>query len=122
MKKDSKPTQFSKDTPIILLLILDGALMLAGMLSVFFRLRPNDFRIPVQYVVYDGTVLQSGNWYSLYALIIFLLVGGGITIYIAHKLYKANRYFTIAALASYAVVGLFALLSINALLSLVQRV
>lgn len=122
MKKDSAPTQFSKDTSVVLLLIIDGLLMLAATLSVLLRLRPNDFRIPVQYIVYDGTVVQSGNWYSLYALAIFVLVGGGITIYLAHKLYKANRYFTMATLAAYAVVCIFSLFSINALLTLVQRV
>ena len=122
MKKDSKPQQFSRDTSVVLLLILNGALMLAAILSVLLRLRPNDFRIPVQYIVYDGTVVQSGNWYSLYALIIFVLAGGGITIYLARKLYAANRYFTLATLAVYAVVGVFSLFSINALLSLVQRV
>jgi hypothetical protein len=122
MKKDANPQQFSKDTPVVLLLILNGALVMVSILSVLLRLRPNDFKVPIQYIVYNGTVVQSGNWYSLIGFVLFLIAGAALTFVMAHRLYKANRFFTMAVLASYTMVGVFALLTINALLSLVERV
>ncbi len=122
MKKKELPTKFSKDTPVVLLLSANVILMVLSTISVLFRLRPNDFKIPVQYIVYDGTIVQSGNWYSLYGFLLFVVVGGGMTFYLAHRAYKANRLFSLATLSLYLVVSIYTLLTINALLSLVERV
>ena len=122
MKKKELPTKFSKDTSVVLLLSANIVLMLLSSISVIFRLRPNDFKIPVQYIVYDGTIVQSGNWYSLYGFLFFILAGGAITIFLAHRVYKANRLFTLAVLSVYLMVSVYSLLTINALLSLVERV
>lgn len=122
MKESSKQVDFSKDRPTVFLVVVNLGLMLATVLSVIIRLRPNDFKIPVQYIVYNGTVVQSGNWYSLYSWVLFILAGGAATIFLAHRLYKAHKYFSSVTLALYAVVALYAFFSVNALLSLVERV
>jgi len=122
MKKKELPTKFSKDTPVVLLLTVNVILMLISSTSVIFRLRPNDFKIPIQYIVYDGTIVQSGNWFSLYGFLLFILAGGVMTIFLAHRIYKANRLFSIAVLSVYLVLSVYSLLTINALLSLVERV
>lgn len=122
MKKKEQPTKFSKDTPIVLLLAANVILMVASVVSVLFRLRPSDFKVPIQYIVYDGTVVQSGNWYSLYGFLLFIVVGGGMTFYLAHRVYKSNRLYSLATLAAYLVVSIYSLMTINALLSLVERV
>lgn len=120
--EDAKEIPFSKDYPMVILVLINSLLMLIGTLSVVLRLRPNDFKVPVQYIVHDGTIVQSGNWFSLYSLVFFILGGGIITVILASKLHKANRLFAVATLAIYTFVAVFSILAINALLGLVEKV
>lgn len=122
MKEQTKANSFSKDRVLMLLGAVNIGLIVATVLSVFVRLRPSDFKIPVQYIVYDGTVVQTGNWFSLYSLVLFSAVGGAISLFLAHRLYKSNRHFALAIMVVYSVLAVFSLLSINALLGLVERV
>lgn len=91
-------------------------------LSVVIRLRSNDFKVPVQYVVNDGAVLQTSNWFSLYSLALFSVFTCIAVIFLSHTLYKGNRMFAIGMLAIYVVVSLITLFATNALLGLVGRV
>lgn len=120
--KEPKVTTFSKDRTIVLITVLNIGLIAASVISVVFRLRPNDLKIPVQYIVYDGSIVQTGNWFSLYSLAFFMIAGGIITTLLAKKMYAAHKSFAVATLAAYTCVALFSLLSINALLGLVERV
>ncbi len=122
MKQEVKNPPFSKDRPVVLLVVANAGLILATFFSVILRLRPNDFKIPIQFIVYDGTTIQTGNWFSLYSIVLFSIGGGIITLLLAKKLYGANRFFSLAVLAVYGVVALFTLFSVNALLTLVERV
>jgi len=121
-KKSAEPTSFTKDRPVMLLAVADSALALLAALIVFARLRSHDFKVPVQYLARDGSVLSSSSWYTLYSLAIFSLVGAGVSVFLAHKLYKGNRLFAGGILAAYLVVGVVSVLTINALLGLVARV
>lgn len=122
MKEQTQANSFFKDRTAMLLGTVNAGLIVANVLSVFLRLRPSDFKIPVQYIVYDGTVVQTGNWFSLYSLVLFSAVGGVISLLLAYRLYKSNRHFAIAVMVVYSVLAVFSLLSINALLGLVERV
>lgn len=122
MKHETSHLAFSKDRPILLLTLLSGALIALNTISVVLRLRPSDFKIPIQYIVHDGTVVQSGNWYSLYSLALFAVVCGVMSILLAHRLHKANRIFALVTLIVYVFVAFFSFLAINSLLSLVGKV
>ncbi len=120
--KEPKSTTFSKDRTIVLVTVFNMGLIIASVVSVLFRLRPNDLKIPVQYVVYDGSIVQTGNWFSLYSLAFFVIAGGIVTTLLAKKMYVANKSFALTVLLTYTFVALFSLLTINALLGLVERV
>lgn len=122
MEKHADSTPFFKDRLAVSLLVFNGVLIIANVLATVIRLGSHDFKVPVQYMVSDSSVLQTANWYSLYSLAVFALVGGGVTIALAYRLHQGNRRFSIALLALYTVVGVVTFLVINALLALVARV
>ncbi len=114
--------KFTKDKPVILLALLGSVLAFANIVTVFARLRASDFKVPVQYIANDGSVLQSANWYSLYSLALFSVLSVGVTIFIAHRIHRGNRLFAIGILIVYVVTASVSLLVTNALLGLVGRV
>jgi hypothetical protein len=122
MEKNILDLRFTKDKPVMVLAVISGMLAFLNVILTFARLRSNDFKVPVQYVVHDGSVLQTSNWYSLYSLALFSVLSAGAMIFLAHRLHKANRLFAAATLAVYIVIGLVTLLATNALLGLVGRV
>jgi hypothetical protein len=89
---------------------------------VLIRLKSHDFKVPVQYIVNDGSVVQSSSWYSLYSLALIALFGAVASIFLAYRLHKGNRIFAIGLLVIYIVIALFGFLISNALLGLVSRV
>lgn len=122
MNKEVKPQQFIKDRPIFIFSITCVVMALVNTVITFARLRSHDFKVPVQYVVHDGTVFQTANWYSLYSFVLFALLGAGFSIFLAIRLHKSNRLFAGGILITYLVVSLISFLVINSLLGLVSRV
>lgn len=122
MEKNIESLPFIKDKPMIVLSVVNGFLAFATVMVVFVRLRSNDFKVPVQYVVHDGSVLQTSSWFTLYSLALFAILATGSTIFFAMKLHKSNRLFAGGVLAVYVVVALFSLLVTYALLELVSKV
>lgn len=122
MEKISEPIPFAKDKPVMLLAIIAGILSVINLIVTVVKLGSHDFKVPVQYVVNDGSVLQTSNWYSLYSIALFSLVGAGITIFLAHRLHKGNRLFAAGILLVYGVIALMSILVTSALLGLVGRV
>lgn len=122
MEKLSEPIPFAKDKPVMLLAIIAGILSVINLIVTVVKLGSHDFKVPVQYVVNDGSVLQTSNWYSLYSIALFSLVGAGITIFLAHRLHKGNRLFAAGILLVYGVIALMSILVTSALLGLVGRV
>lgn len=122
MEKNIHEVKFTKDRPIMVLAVISGLLAFLNVVSVIARLRSNDFKVPVQYVVHDGSVLQTSSWYSLYSLAFFSILSAVAMIVLAHRLHKANRLFASAILAVYLVIAVIALLASNALLGLVGGV
>lgn len=120
MKQETK--KFTSDVPMVVLSALCVLLAIINSIIVFARLRSNDFKVPVQYVVYDGSVLQSANWYSLYSLVLFVALGTGVSIFLAHRLHKGNRLFAGGVLVTHLVIAVISFLVINSLLHLVGKV
>lgn len=113
---------FTKDKPMMLLAIAGGVLAFLNVVLVFARLRSHDFKVPVQYVVNDGSVLQTSNWFSLYSLALVSVLGAGAAIFLAHRIHKSSRMFATGILITYIAIALVTLLVTNALLKLVGRV
>lgn len=122
MEKTSPQLTFTKDKLVMFLAIIDGFLIVLGVVISIIRLHSHDFKIPVQYVVADGSITQSANWYSLYSLTAFMLLCGIATIFLAHRMYRGNRLFAAGVLLIYLVVAFVSLLIMGALLGLVGRV
>lgn len=122
MEKTITSIQFTKDKPVLILTILGSALALLNVILTLIRLNSHDFKVPVQYVVNDGSVLQISNWYSLYSLALVSVLGAGAIVFLAHRLHKQNRLFAIGVLLIYLVVAVIGLLATNAILGLVNRV
>lgn len=122
MEKTTETRLFTKDKVAMTLVIISGVLSFLNIMTVFVRLRSHDFKVPVQYVVNDGSVLQSSNWLSLYSLAVVSILGFVTVVFLAHQLYKASRQFAVAALAVYVVISVVSLLVTNALLGLVGKV
>lgn len=122
MKNSADPVPFTKDKPIFLLAVFSGLLASLNLLLTVVRLKSHDFKVPVQYVVNDGSVLQTSNWYTLYTLALFSILSAGVVIFLARRLHQGNRVFAAGLLGVYAVVGIITLLATNALLGLVSRV
>lgn len=122
MEKISEPIPFAKDKPIMILTVVSGILAGLNVILTLVRLGSHDFKVPVQYVVNDGSVLQTSTWYSLYSLALFSILGAGMTIFLAHRLHKGNRVFAAGILIVYIVTGLVSILTTGALLGLVDRV
>lgn len=122
MEKNTLELKFTKDKPIMILAVTSSVISVLTFLSVIIRLRSNDFKVPVQYVVHDGAVLQTSNWFSLYSLALFSVLTCGAIIFLAHRLYKGNRVFAVGVLAVYTVISVITLFVTNALLGLVGRV
>ncbi len=114
--------QFTKDRPILILSIFCVVLAIVNSVSTLVRLRSHDFKVPVQYVVHDGTVLQSAHWYSLYSFVLFALLGAGASVFLAIRLHKGNRLFAGGVLITYLVIATISFLVMHALLDLVSRV
>lgn len=117
-----EPVPFIKDRVILLLLSVDSLLVVSSVLLVFARLRSHDFKVPVQYVVNDGSVLQTSQWYSLYSIALFAILSGVGTVILAQRLHKSERNYAIVALILFAITALFGILTTNALLGLVGQV
>lgn len=122
MEKSTEEQIFSKDKATLSLMALNVILSVATVLTTLIGLRSHDFKIPVQYIVNDGSVLQTSNWYSLYSLALFSIVGTGVIIYLAQKLYRSNRVYSIGVLAAYSLVSVVGLSVTLALLNLVSKV
>lgn len=122
MEKVTEPVQFTKDKPVIILAVICGVLAFSNLVLTFVRLKSHDFKVPVQYIVNDGSVLQTSSWYSLYSIALFSLLGAGAVIFVAHRLHKGNRLFAIGILTVYVVIAIVSLLVTNALLGLVGAV
>lgn len=121
MSKTLEPIPFVKDRFVLLLGAVDVAVMLSVALSVILRLRSHDFKIPVQYVV-NGSVLQTSQWFSLYSIVIFVVLSGIGTIILAQRMHKSERNYALIALLLFAIFGIFGLFITNALLGLVAQV
>lgn len=113
---------FSKDKPALLFSALSIVFAFLSVVSVMARLRSHDFKVPVQYVVNDGSVLQTSSWYTLYSLALVAVLGTIAVIFLSHRLYKSSKIFAIGILVTYIVIQIITLLVINALLGLVSRV
>jgi len=122
MEKTIEPVQFTKDKPIIVLVVVNAALSFITLVATFILLKSHDFKVPVQYIKNDGSVLQTSNWYTLYSLPFFSLLSLGAMIFIAHRLHKGNRLFAIGALAVYVIVSVVTLITTFDLLSLVSKI
>ena len=122
MEKTIEPIPFTKDKPIMILAVTGAILAILNLILTVVKLGSHDFKVPVQYVVNDGSVLQTSNWYSLYSIALFSVVGAGMTIFLAYRLHRGNRLFAAGALVAYMVVGVVSLLVTWALLGLVGRV
>lgn len=122
MEKITEPTAFTKDKPIMILAVVNVVLAISNVILTVVKLSSHDFKVPVQYIVNDGSVLQTSNWYSLYSIALFSLVGAGISIFLAYRLHKGNRLFAAGVLIVYTVVAVVSLLVTYALLGLVSRV
>jgi len=122
MNKTLEPVPFVKDRVMLLLSGLNTVLVGLIVLSVFLRLRSHDFKVPVQYVVNDGSVLQTSQWYSLYSLAFFAVLSGVGVIILAQRLHKSERNYAKVALIIFAIGAVFGLFVSNALLGLVAQV
>ncbi len=122
MSKTLEPIPFVKDRFVLLLGTVDVAIVALMSLSVILRLRSHDFKIPVQYVVNDGSVLQTSQWFSLYSIVIFVVLSGAGKIILAQRIHKSERNYALVALLLFAIFGIFGLLITNALLGLVAQV
>lgn len=122
MKESTEKTVITKDKTAFLLVLLSAALMVANVAVVFVRLRSNDFKVPVQYIVNDGSVLQTSSWYSLYSFAFFSIAGFLAVFFLSQRLFKNSRGFALGTLAAYIVIQVITFLTANALLGLVGRV
>lgn len=113
---------FSKDKPVIILTFLASLLAVVNVIATAVRLKSHDFKVPVQYIVNDGSVLQTSSWYTLYSLVIFSILSAGVGVFFAHRLHKSSRIFAIGILVVQVVFSVIALLVSSALLGLVSRV
>ncbi len=118
MTKTFEPVPFIKDRAMLLLLTIDSLLVLSIVGVVIARLRSHDFKVPVQYVVNDGSVLQVSEWYTLYSLAAFAVLTGVATFILAQRLHKSERNYAMIALIVFGVSAVFGLLTTNALLGL----
>ena len=122
MSKTLEPVPFVKDRFVLLVSAEDAVLMVLVVFSVILRLRSHDFKIPVQYVVNDGSVLQTSQWFTLYSIVLFVILSGIGTLILAQRLHKSERNYAVLSLLLYGIVTLFGLLITNALLGLVSQV
>lgn len=122
MSETTAPVPFTKDKAPMILAITAGILALANVLQTFIRLRSHAFKVPVQYVVSDGSVLQTSNWYILYSLALFSILGTVTILFLAYRLHKRNAMFATGVLAVQVVVAIISLVVSAALLGLVSRV
>lgn len=122
MKEATEKTVLTKDKTGFLLVLLSTFLMIANVVAVFARLRSNDFKVPVQYIVNDGSVLQTSHWYTLVSFVVFAIAGFIAVYFLSQRLFKSSRGFALGTLITYIVVQLITFLTINALLGLVGRV
>ncbi|MBP9738494.1 hypothetical protein KBD20_02285 [Candidatus Saccharibacteria bacterium] len=122
MNKTAEAVPFFKDRLMTTLVALDGFIVVLVVVSVFARLRSHDFKVPVQYVVNDGSILQTSQWFTLYSLALFAVIAGISTVILAQRIHKSERWYAAAALILLAVTTFFGFLMTNALLGLVSQV
>lgn len=122
MKDAAEARVFTKDKPALFMSVIVVFLAIVNNLIVLARLRSNDFKVPIQYVVNDGSVLQTSSWYSLYSLGLFSAVGAIAVLFLAHRLHKGSRGFALGILVVFICIQVITVLVTNALLGLVGRV
>lgn len=122
MSENAKIVPFFKDRAAVLLVTLNGLLALGITLSVFARLRSHDFKVPVQYVVNDGSVLQTSQWFTLYSIVLFAIAGTVGVVILAERLHRSAREFALVTLGVLILTLIFGLFATNALLTLVSQV
>lgn len=123
MEKETNPAVvFSKDKPVMVLAVISSLLAFANLILVIALLRSHDFKVPVQYVVNDGSVLQTSDWYSLFSLGVFAVFSAVVVLFSAHRIHKTNRVFSIGVLLVYSVISVISILTTYALLDLVSGV
>ena len=122
MEKTTENLSFTKDKPVIILAVICGVLAFSNLILSLIRLNSHDFKVPVQYIVNDGSVLQTSSWYTLYSIALVSILGAGAVIFLAQRLHKANRLFAAGVLAIYVFICVVSLFVTYALLGLVGRV
>jgi hypothetical protein len=122
MSENSEAVPFTKDKPVMILAVTASVLALANVLQTLIRLKSHDFKVPTQYVVSDGSVLQTSSWYTLYSLALFSLLGTGLLIFLAYRLHKSNKVFAAGVLTVQVILTMVSLIVSGALLGLVSRV
>ena len=122
MEKVASQDIFTKDKAVLSLLAFNSVTTTATILVSLILLRSHDFKVPVQYVVNDGSVLQTSSWYTLYSLPAFAMISAAVMIFLAHKLYSTDRIFSIGVLTAYSLVSTVGLMVTFALLNLVSKV
>lgn len=122
MEKTTQIPPFTKDRPVFALALLTGLITTATVLATVFRLKGHSAKVPVQYIVNDGSVLQTANWYSLYSIVLFAIVGTVFAIFLSRRLHASNRLFSVSVLIIYILISIVGFLVTNALLGLVGRV
>lgn len=122
MSENTDSIPFTKDKTVMILAVVASLLSLGNVLQTFIRLRSHAFKVPTQYVVSDGSVLQTSNWYTLYSLALFSLLGTGLLIFLAYRLHKSNKVFAAGILVVQVVLAVVSLVVTGALLGLVSRV
>lgn len=122
MEKNTQQTVFSKDKVALGLAAWSVFATVATILFSLVRLRSHDFKIPVQYIVNDGSVLQTSSWYSLYSLALFSLISTVVILFLAHRLHRSNRLLCLGILLVYGFVSSVGFLVTFALLNLVSQV
>jgi uncharacterized membrane protein YkvI len=89
---------FFKDRTMLVLFALLVIFTIINLLIVFLKIEARNYQVAVRYSDFSTSLLQRGEWSSLYSLAAFSFVAGLTNISLAVKIHHSRRDIAIAVL------------------------
>lgn len=115
------PTKYFHDRSVLLLLAVNSALVITGILFVLFHLdasKGSAYIIQCRFCDTATHEFKSGTAFDMSGFILFMLLSSGLAFIISRRIYAERRHMALAILAMTGVLSIFALIVSYSLFSL----
>ena len=109
---------FFRDGKTNALLVVGGFLLLVHIVNFMISIQTQDIKVPIRYTGYNPSLGDTGQWSSLFVLVVFGVAAYGINSALSIKVFKLKKALSVVLLSLNIVIMIFLILVSRALLNL----